>query len=636
MREINVLDNHTIDQIAAGEVVERPASVVKELIENSIDSGATAITVEIKEGGISFIRVTDNGHGIEKNQIKKAFLRHATSKIMSADDLHTCLSLGFRGEALASIAAVSMVECISKTPEDLTGIRYKLSGSQETGFDEIGAPGGTTFMVRNLFFNTPARKKFLKSPQTEGGYISDIMEHMALSKPGIAFSFIMNGSQKFHTSGNGNLKDVIYRIYGKDVIHDLIEVNIENTLFKAIGYLGKPSLNRSNRNFETFFVNQRYIKSSLLSKALEEGYKAHLMLHKFPFAVIHMEMDTQKLDVNVHPTKMEVRFAEQNTIFNLLLELVQTALQQKELIPEVSVSNENPVTISKVEKVIPSPEPFEVSRIQMVKEEQPVYQDNPPIMQDIMQNSALQKVLGTVNGTEVPKNEKFVSNIIKSKEHILVEKAEQLGLFSEKLLSEDARESHEILGQLFDTYWLVSFSDKLFIVDQHAAHEKVKYEALMKQINEEQILSQNLNPPIIITLTGKEEEVLRENQKSFQNLGFEVEAFGGTEYAIRAIPTELYGVNARELFLVTLDELSDYTNRGNGSNENNPSVIIEKIASMSCKAAVKGNQAMNKEAFHALLEELLLLDNPYNCPHGRPTIISMSKYEIEKKFKRIL
>ena len=637
MSEINILDHLTIDQIAAGEVVERPASVVKELVENAIDANASAITVEIKDGGITLIRVTDNGQGIEKSQIKKAFLRHATSKIKDATDLQTCLSLGFRGEALASIAAVSMIECISKTTQDLTGVRYQLNGGTENSLEEVGAPSGTTFLVRNLFYNTPARKKFLKAPQTEAGYVTDIMEHVALSKPEISFSYIVNGNQKFHTSGNGNLKDVVYKIYGKDVIHDLIEVNEETSIFQLRGFIGKPSLTRANRNFETFFVNQRYIKSQLLSKALEEGYKSYLMLHKFPFSVLHLQIDTEKVDVNVHPTKLEVRFSEQATVYQNLYDVIIASLKEKELIPTVQIEPEKEVA-PEVKKAGSVPEPFEMNRqLEVVMEKESVYGEleeipkQQPLMQENMQKSILSKILGGSFGTEVPKNEKNISNIIKQKEHIIVEKAEQLGLFSEKLLSEDAKEAHNVLGQLFDTYWLVSFSDKLFIVDQHAAHEKVKYEALMEQYRKNEMTSQNINPPIIISMTGLEEELFCNHQDAFKILGFEVESFGGSEYAIRAIPSELYGADAKELFLVTLDELSEY-----GNKATSPSVVIEKIASMSCKAAVKGNHSMNQVEFASLFEQLLTLENPYNCPHGRPTIISMSKYEIEKKFKRIL
>lgn len=644
MKEIKILDNHTIDQIAAGEVVERPASVVKELVENAIDAYATSITVEIKEGGISFIRVTDNGSGIEKEQMKRAFLRHATSKIETVSDLAGCLSLGFRGEALASISAVSMVECISKTKEELTGIRYQLQGATELGFEEIGAPNGTTFIIRNLFFNTPARKKFLKTPQTEASYITDMMEHIALSRPDISFSYLVNGSQKFHTAGNHNLKDVIYKIYGKEILRDLTQVQFQNELFTMNGYLGKPGLNRANRNFETFFVNQRYIKSNLLSKALEEGFSPYLMLHKFPFAVLHLEMEAHKLDVNVHPTKMEVRFEQQNMVFDSFLNAIQTALRQTDLIQEVPIDlkfEQEPKLVQKVQRV---PEPFEINRINQVREERQIYftQESPSIqesqenqeMHDILQNTVLSKVLGTINSTEVPKNEKNISNIIKPKEQIIVEKAEQLGLFQEQLLQINAKESYQILGQLFSTYWMIAYSDKLFMVDQHAAHEKVKYESLLQQMNQGEVLSQNINPPLVVKLTGKEEDSFLNHQDAFLSLGFEIDCFGGNDYTLRAIPMELYGSNAKEMFLVTLDELAEYFGKGGQSKA--PSVILEKIASMSCKAAVKGNQAMKEEEFKALFDQLMRLENPYNCPHGRPTIISMSKYEIEKKFKRIL
>ncbi|MDD6811796.1 MAG: DNA mismatch repair endonuclease MutL [Lachnospiraceae bacterium] len=613
MAKINILDNQTIDKIAAGEVVERPASVIKELVENAIDSGADAITVEIKDGGISFIRVTDNGSGIEKSQIRNAFLRHATSKIESANDLTELVSLGFRGEALASIAAVAMVEAISKVPEDLTGVRYVIEGGTEKEMEEIGAPEGTTILVRNLFYNTLPRKKFLKSPQTEGSYVADLMEHLAMSHPQISFHFIINNHSRFHTSGNRDLKEIIYRIYGKEIAREVEEIHVEKEGVSIDGYLGKPLINRSNRNYEIFYINGRFIKSSLISKAVEDGYKEYLMQHKFPFCVLHFSIDTKRIDVNVHPTKMEVRIADGQEFYELVQEIIYQTLHKQEMIPETE---------------LPEPEVFE-SEILKPKVSEPKFTESEVILPEPFEKKRMEleqptKTLPfsqTVNETAVYAAEEKKPTI----------KPEQMSLFDDKLLSAKAREQYEIIGQLFDTYWLISYQDKLLIIDQHAAHEKVKYERLMKQFREHTIVSQNLNPPVIITLNGREKECLMQYQHYFASFGFVIEEFGGNDYAISGVPMDLYGYQDAELFYELLDELSEET-----TSSKTPDSIQIKIATMACKAAVKGNMRLSRPEVEALLDELLSLDNPYNCPHGRPTIITMSKYELEKKFKRIV
>lgn len=680
MAKINVLDANTIDKIAAGEVVERPASVAKELVENALDAGSSAITVEIKDGGISFLRVTDNGSGIEASQVRQAFLRHATSKIASAEDLHTVTSLGFRGEALSSIGAVAKVELVTKTADSLTGIRYQSEGAKEVDFAEIGAPEGTTIIVRNLFYNTPVRRKFLKQPQTEGSYIVDLMEHLALSRPDVSFKLIVNNQVKFHTSGNGELKEVIYRIYGREVASNLVEIHAQTKGLTVTGYLGKPVLNRSNRNFENYYINGRYIKSQMLSKAIEDGYSQYLMQHKFPFVVLHFSIDTALVDVNVHPTKMDVRFTESKTIYDFVANAVSDALCKREMIPEAvlePVSKEtkeeaaNRFSPPKKEAV---PEPFEkVHAAQFRVAETAKYEAETPKMQDTLQNTVWNKLGKTPkkpsdgikmqDNPSIPNNnaEKplFEANITQSepeaevsqeedaffveapsenKETIVTDalpvpdtqKPVQMSLFEEKMLTEENREAYRILGQIFDTYWLIAFKDKLYIVDQHAAHEKVKYERLVKQFKEKEIVSQNINPPIVVTLSGKETEVLSEYLSVFENLGFEIEDFGGNEYALRSVPADLYGCDEKSLFLEVMDELSE------GPAIKNLTVVEEKLASMACKAAVKGNNSLSMAEMQALIDELLTLDNPYNCPHGRPTIISMSKYEIEKKFKRIV
>ena len=628
MAKIQVLDSGTIDKIAAGEVVERPSSVVKELVENAVDAGSGAVTVEIKDGGISFIRVTDNGSGIEAAQVRNAFLRHATSKITSADDLHSVKSLGFRGEALSSIGAVAKVELITKTRDALTGVRYLSEGAEEKEFSEIGAPDGTTIIVRNLFFNTPVRRKFLKQPQTEGSYIVDLMEHMALSRPDVSFKLIVNNQVKFHTSGNGELKEVIYRIFGREISENLVPINVETEGICISGYLGKPVLNRSNRNFENYYINGRYIKSNLLAKAIEEGYSQYLMQHKFPFTVLHFTVDTALVDVNVHPTKMDVRFTQGDLIYKLVSEAVAESLKQREMIPQV-VEADKPQDVE-LEKVS-VPEPFEnVRSKQFQVMEEHKYEAEKPKMQDFMQNPVWNRVFGNANSSKTVKNEDIHANIIKKETAVIVEKPVQMDFFEEKMLTKENREEYKILGQIFDTYWLLAFQDKLFIIDQHAAHEKVKFERLVKQFKEKTIVTQSLNPPIVVTLSAKEEEVLKEHLHVFESLGFEIEEFGGNEYALRGVPTDLYGCNERELFLAVLDELIE------GPLYKNLTVVEEKLASMACKAAVKGNNSLSAAEMEALIDELLTLENPYNCPHGRPTIISMSKYEIEKKFKRIV
>ena len=611
MAEIHLLNQDTIDKIAAGEVVERPLSVVKELTENAIDAGATAISVEIKEGGISLIRVTDNGCGIERSQVQKAFLRHATSKITEAEDLNHIHSLGFRGEALSSIAAVSQMELITKTPEAFTATHYRIEGGVEKSIEEIGAPNGTTFIVRNLFYNVPARRKFLKQPQTEGSYVADMMEHLALSRPDISIKFMINGQIRFQTSGNHNLKEVIYRIYGKEMVDNLLDFTYEGNGMQISGYLGKPEINRSNRNFENFFVNQRYVRNTILEKAVEEGYRAYLMQHKFPFCILHFTFLPEDIDVNVHPAKMEIRIHNGNEIYDCISNEIRERLHHMELIPNVSLLEE-PVQKPVIEK---APEPFETKRIEIQEEETPY-------------RVSLSKIIGE---PAQPQQEHSIhDNIIKANEHILVEKPVQMDLFEERFIDEKSREDYKILGQIFDTYWLIAFQDKLFIMDQHAAHEKVKYEKFLKEFLNKEIISQQVSPPVVLNLDSRESQVLAEMLDYFTQLGFEIEDFGTGSYTLRSMPVDLYGCNELEFFREILDELCE------NPMKDQPDVILNKLASMACKAAVKGNNSLTFEEVGALLDELLTLDNPYHCPHGRPTIISMSKYEIEKKFKRIV
>lgn len=639
MTKINVLDKHTIDKIAAGEVIDRPSSIVKEMLENAIDAKSTAVTVEIKDGGISLIRITDNGAGIEKEDIKKAFLRHATSKIKTVEDLISTSSLGFRGEALSSIAAVTQLECITKTASDLTGIRYVIEGGEEKILEEVGAPSGTTFVVRNLFYNTPARKKFLKTAQTEASYIGAIVEKIALSHPEVSIRFINNNQTRLHTSGNGKIKDIIYSIFGRDVTNNLLEIDDEAVQMKLKGYIGKPIVSRGNRNNMIYFINGRYIKSKIVNNAIEEAYKPFMMQHNYPFTVLYFDIDSSLIDVNVHPSKMELRFERQMDVYNLIYSAVLAALKKRELIPEalvdeVKVLKKNIVKADTTRK----PEPFEVKRmdeekISFIKEEGPSYKVN--------ENNEIMPKAEIKNENEVkPKVEIKNENEVKPKIEIKNEnevykdniepKNEQLDLFDNRFLSEKQRSKHKMIGQLFDTYWLIEYENNLYIVDQHAAHEKVLFEKTMKSLKDKKIDSQMLNPPIILTLSMEEEMLLNKFMDNFVKLGYEIEPFGGREYAVRGVPANLFSISQKDLLMNIIGSLNE--NSSNLKSE----LITEKIASMSCKAAVKGNNRLSVAEANELIEQLLELDNPYNCPHGRPTIISMSKYEIEKKFKRIL
>ena len=631
MAKIELLSEETIDKIAAGEVIERPSSVVKELVENAIDAGAKAITVEIKEGGISFIRVTDDGEGIEKDQVKNAFYRHATSKLKDASELMAIGTLGFRGEALSSIAAVAQVELITKTEDALTGVRYVIEGAVEKEFQEVGVPKGTTILVKNLFFNTPVRRKFLKSPTTEGSYINELCERMALSKPDIAFQFIQNGQVKFHTSGNSNLEELVYRIFGREIAKEIIPVSQNGKGISIHGVLGKPTIARANRNYENYFVNGRYIKSNLIAKAVEEGYSGHMMQHKFPFFILNIDVSPELVDVNVHPTKMDVRFSNGEYFYDYIASCVSAMLRMQELIPQISLQDKIEKTVAEVKEK--APEPFEKTRIEnlYLQEETAGYTANTDENEKSIAEPVNPAVFGIIKDSIQTLNPASVtSNIIKAENVVYAAKPEQISMFETPFLSKETQKEYEIIGQLFDTYWLISYDNKLLIMDQHAAHEKVKYERLVKHFKEKTIETQMLNPPVIISLTTKEQTVLEDFKEYFDGLGFTIEDFGSNEIAVRCVPMDLYGQNEKDMFLALLDELCMDVPKGKQE------LIYEKLASMACKAAVKGNNRMSLEEVKELLEEMMELDNPYNCPHGRPTIISMTKYEIEKKFKRIV
>lgn len=704
MKKIAVLDQNTIDKIAAGEVVERPSSVVKELVENAIDAGATAITVEITDGGKKLIRITDNGSGMDAEQVPLAFLRHATSKIEKVEDLTHIASLGFRGEALSSIAAVSQVELITKTPSGISGTRYVIEGGKEQSLEEMGAPEGTTFLIRNLFYNTPARSKFLKSDMTEAGYINTLMEQLALSHPEISFKYIQNRQVKLSSSGNYSVKDVIYSVYGREIAKALLDVSYENDFMKIEGFVGKPEISRGNRTFENYYINGRYVKNKIITKAIEDGYKGLVMQHKFPFVSLRIEMDGNDLDVNVHPAKREVRFARETEVYTAIYETVRKVLIHRELIPQVSVGKDEPT--SRTEQIKPGniPEPFEVKRRQEMYghpnrtaniashaaptasevrstapvpsipynkptndtasygsaesahnssassadkykrvdslRENPVYGSQPFTKEEEEMFSGTLKDGRNENSAAETADYEVISEKpaesappevdnepIKSQEQ---EPPKQLELFEERLLAPESRSRHRLIGQLFDTYWLVQFENNFYIIDQHAAHEKVYYERFVKQFQSQNIQSQYVSPPLIVSLSLEEENLLKTNKKYFRDFGFEIEPFGGREYSISAVPSSLLGMTEEELFLEMLDHLT-----ADGSKDAFE-IFASRLATMACKAAVKGNHSMSPQEADKLIDELLTLENPYNCPHGRPTIIAMSKTEIEKKFKRIV
>ena len=743
MAIINVLDKDTINKIAAGEVIEGPAAVVKELVENAIDADANSVTVEIKDGGTSLIRVTDNGKGIGSDDVKTAFLPHATSKIKTADDLTLVSSLGFRGEALASIAAVSEVEVLTKTADEISGIRYVINGGKEEVNEPIGTPEGTTFVVRNIFYNTPARKKFLKTPATEGRYVGEVMEHMAVSHPEIAFKFILNGQVKLQTMGNGSLKDVLFYIYGKETTANIIPVNnpdADGELVNGLsvrGYIGKPSLTRGNKEYENYFINGRFIKNKVITRAIEDAYKSFLMQHRFPFTCLLISVDNSLVDVNVHPAKLEVRFSDTESIYRLVFHEVDNALRKKDLLPDMGVKqvpDKKPLVrdfnshnkAEKTEKAggyiipdIPMPEPFEKSRQgEWKKELKPVFKQESFVADKVKRDEKSPLIKSEIyapfeNDTTSDKN-KFASQIIESidkseggikntcgnfagdvsrensvetedkreypttVEHTAktsynkdfntvkedsdtykntsknsfqaddgrmnttgVEQAfcdkDELHCDKNKsskeefkggILAKKALPDIKIVGQIFGTYWIIEYDDSVYMIDQHAAHEKVMYERFVKEISENKVTSQNLLPPVVVTLSGSQSQIVEEIDEYLHKLGFEIEPFGGNEYVVKAVPTELFGISEKDLLFDIIDQ---YSLEG---KKTTPDTVLVKLATMACKAAIKGNMNISLLEAKALIEELMSLDNPYNCPHGRPTMIFMSKSDVEKRFKR--
>ena len=722
MAIINLLDKDTINKIAAGEVIEGPAAVVKELVENAIDADANSVTVEIKDGGTSLIRVTDNGKGIGSDDIKMAFLPHATSKIKTADDLTLVSSLGFRGEALASIAAVSEVEVLTKTADEISGIRYVINGGKEEANEPVGTPEGTTFVVRNIFYNTPARKKFLKTAATEGRYVGEVMEHMAVSHPEIAFKFILNGQVKLQTMGNGSLKDVLFYIYGKETTANIIPVNNPDVEGESVnglsvrGYIGKPSLTRGNKEYENYFINGRFIKNKVITRAIEDAYKSFLMQHRFPFTCLLISVDSSLVDVNVHPAKLEVRFSDTESLYRLIFHEVDNALRKKDLLPDMGIKqvpDKQPLvrefkSASKSEKSegyvipdIPMPEPFEKSRQgEWKKKLKPVFKQESfvaekakrdeasPLIKSEIYAPLVSTPVSDVNSSELNKslenkneisfdnankdeklntvnmNSTFVENNKKTTGNTYIESVEEEGISYKKIsdyseeemtirhestaveqtsgadndlssedfkggiLAKKALPDIKIIGQIFGTYWIMEYDGSVYMIDQHAAHEKVMYEKFVKEISVNKVTSQNLLPPVVVTLSGSQRQIAEEISDHLHKLGFEIEPFGGNEYVIKAVPTELFGISEKEMLFDIIDQ---YSLEGKKAT---PDTVLSKLATMACKAAIKGNMNISLLEAKALIEELMSLDNPYNCPHGRPTMIFMSKSDVEKKFKR--
>lgn len=649
---IQVLDQETINKIAAGEVIERPSSVVKELVENAIDAGATAVTIEIKDGGISFIRITDNGSGISKDDIPMAFLRHSTSKIKSIEDLMNVSSLGFRGEALSSIAAVSQVELITKTADDFTGSRYVVEGGNEISLEEVGAPDGTTFIVRNLFYNTPVRRKFLKTAATEAGYVNALIEHLSLSHPDISFRFINNNQNKLHTSGNMNLKDIIYGVYGRDITSNLMEISGKTQDVEITGFIGKPVICRGNRGYENYYINGRYIKSSIITKAIEEAYKGYIMPHNYPFTAIHFKINPSIMDVNVHPTKMELRFSKNEFVYRFVLETVKECLANRELAACVKLPDpvkqqqftKSPENIKQTEKSYvqenTDSKPYQAPRIEPPRESFYNSTESSVKQKTVNENQTTGFIKNITDYTKMPptrlpepfeikRSDEMIKEDKKIYEAEKKQEAEQLSMFDTPLMSEKAKADYRIIGQLFETYWLIEYEDKFYMMDQHAAHEKILYERFMNHLKVKDMDTQMIMPPVIIELNMQQEDAYKRNKQAFSRLGFEIEEFGGNAYKVNGLPAGLPNVNLKQMLIDMIDGLTD-------DNSTDLDIITERVATMSCKAAVKGNNKLSFEEAKELIEELMQAENPYNCPHGRPTLIVMSKYEVERKFKRIL
>ena len=704
MGNIVLLDELTINKIAAGEVIERPASVIKEMVENSIDAGATNVTVEIKNGGISFIKVTDNGKGIAKDDLEIAFERHATSKIRSAEDLDTVTSMGFRGEALASIAAIANVEMISKTQEQEIGYKVVVEAGDVLEKEEAGCRTGTTITVKNLFFNTPVRYKFLKKDYTESGYIEDVVTRIALVNPNIAIKLINTGKTVIQTNGNGNIKDVIYSIYGKDVANGVMEVSYNYEDIKVTGVIGKPEIARSNRSNQLFFVNKRYIKDKTLTAATEQAYKGLIPIGKFGFVVLNLEINPASVDVNVHPAKLEVRFQEESKVFQSIYHAIKDTLLKGELIAnsgdeqkqgelfafrkqnekqiEKYTNEESKIKTNIIEDIYNQKNEHtqEIKTINPTNEMEKV--DSSNVLEKL--NQIKEKIVQEMNGqvqekdTENKEGIAEISSNLELKEPEVKYELEEKGIedIQEKEKNENEPKDfnqmytetfgispiqekqekkeetdaidivkdnvsmfenveelkkpvYKFIGIVFKTYIILEIGKEMYILDQHAAHERIMYERVKRNYySDEQKDSQMLLLPDIITLTHKEMDIANENMQLFEKAGFTLEEFGDNTIKLTGVPTVCVDLDTKELFLETLDEINTVARTAKQEKE-------EKfIATVACKAAVKANMALTVEEVEKLMDQLFELPNPFTCPHGRPTVIKMTKYDIERKFAR--
>ena len=665
--KIHLLSQECINQIAAGEVVERPSSIVKELVENALDAKATAISIEIKGGGISFLRVSDNGEGIFSEDLERAFMPHATSKIQNPKDLEEILSFGFRGEALASIASVAKVECISKRQEDFLAHRILVEGGSFSPVEEVGGMDGTSILVRELFYNVPARKKFLLSESTEASRVEEMVEKLALANPGISFHFVKDGKSRFQTVGGGKLSDVVFGIYGKAFAKDSLEIR-ESYYPSSItglatlhieGLLGKPSLTRSNRQYEIFFVNGRFVRDSLLSRALEDAYKPFLMQHKFPFAIVFLHLSPNLVDVNVHPQKLEVRFQNREKIYQALFDCVSKTLSKADLI------DHSPLSLFQKEKeeknttfLSPSSQlwekkaeekeaPENVSEIISEKTqfrteatEKTHFSSETPELNQQKDETGEEKLIyeefDLTKGIrlEEEKASEKEENTVPKEEQLFTESeklpsAEQENLFSPSFFSEEGEKEFRLIGQVFQTYWLIEFQKELFIMDQHAAHEKVNFEKMRKKTLEKPGISQGILPKTMV-FNAKEEELYEKTKDYFTHLGYRIRKEEDKRYLLEGIPADFPSLDAEMLFHEILDALAEEGNLSEAES------VYNKIASMACKASVKGNQLLSFQEAEALVQKLFTLENPYACPHGRPTIVAFKKQDLEKMFKRIV
>lgn len=661
MQKIRLLDAKTINKIAAGEVVESPKSVVKELTENAIDADASSVTIEIKEGGISYIRISDNGSGIPKEQVKEAFLRHATSKMTQIEDLEHIFTLGFRGEALASIAAVAQVEMLTKTKEEETGTRIVIHAGEIQEIEDTACREGTSITVKNLFYNVPARRKFLKKPATESGYVSDLVNKIALGHPEVAIHYINNGNTVLHTAGNNDPKTAVFYVYGKEAANSMLPISYQKGEYAVSGLIGKPELCRANRNYENLFINGRFIKNPVVSAAVEDAYKTKLLIGKFPVFVLNLEVAPAQVDVNVHPAKLEVRFKSDDEVYEFFYAAVAKALQETVLIPKAVLEKKPKERLPQAEQQTLAELP---QRVEQPKEEIPKATEIPskeiPLPKSegvLLSEEERERLLRTAeekpkqtvqSGRSVdellkrtPKAEGFAQTAVpyRKEEPKPIPKAEQpLQKEEQPAVSEQEEKNAEpkkaffqeyrIIGQVFRTYWIVEQGDCLYLIDQHAAHERVLYEEFMKKFKEEKIASQRMLMPLMLNLTPMETEVLRSNRELLESFGFELEEFG-EKYALRATPHLLQNPTEVGFFTDILDRLTEERI----SNVYDTKLLA--VATMACKAAVKGHDVLSTREAEALIHQLLALEHPFTCPHGRPTIIELTKYEMEKMFKRI-